>query len=323
MKLALNRSNTILLSLPLFILLSVTKVNPIHAQELSISVSPPIVEIMIMPGKGVNQMFSIINEGLDGYASLKIVPFTPSGESGNVEINDNFSLENSTIYANWFSLIKPQVKFEDKFFIKSGDKQNVLLNITPPAETPEKDYYFTLLYEIDSGDLAQMGGYSGNISKAKIGANLLISISKDGKPYKKAQIVEFSAPKIIDSLQKLNYTLKVENTGQFFFKPTGKITVNPLFGKKEVLEIAPVNIISSSTRAVPCILEEELVECTYNKRVLLGFYKATASFTTDEEGKEYVAQTTTIALPFTIVFAITSLFLVFILIKNATDKAKK
>lgn len=294
----------------LFVYLSSTLAKDTFAQDaISLSISPPIVEIMIMPGKGVNQMFSIINEGLDGYASLKIVPFTPSDESGNVEINDNFSLENSTIYANWFSLIKPQVKFKDKFFIKSGDKQNVLLNITPPADTQEKDYYFTFLYETNNQG-----------TTAKIGANLLISISKDGKPYKKAQIVEFSAPKIIDSLQKLSYTLKVENTGQFFFKPTGKITVNPLFGKKEVLKIAPVNIISSSTRTVPCILEEELVECTYDKRVLLGFYRAEASFSTDDEGKKYTAETTTVAFPFTLIFASTSLFLVYSLIKKITKK---
>lgn len=294
-----------------------------NAQDLSLSISPPIIEVMIMPGKKTQQTFSIINEGMDGYASVRIVPFTPQDEEGNVNVIDNPNFSDTAAYENWFTLLSPSAKFGDKFFLRQGEKKDIKLTISPPVEAKEKDYYFTLLYEMEPGDLAQLGGYSGNISKAKIGANLLISVSKDGKPYKKAQVVEFSAPKLIDSLSKLSYTLRIENTGQFFFKPTGKITVNPLFGKKEVLEIAPVNIVSSTVRNVPCILAEELIKCTYDKTVLAGFYKATASFTTDGEGKEYVAQTTTIALPFTIVFAITSVFLVFFLVRNITNKDKK
>lgn len=294
-----------------------------NAQDLSLSISPPIVEVMIMPGKKTQQTFSIINEGTDGYASVRIVPFTPQDEEGNVNVIDNPNFSNIAAYENWFTLLSPSAKFGDKFFLRQGEKKDIKLAISPPVEAKEKDYYFTLLYGMEPGDLTQLGGYSGNISKAKIGANLLISVSKDGQPYKKARIVEFSAPKLIDSLSKLSYTLRIENTGQFFFKPTGRITVNPLFGKKEVLEIAPVNIVSSTIRNVPCILEEELIKCEYDKKVLLGVYKANVSFTADNESREYSAQTTTVALPFTIVFAITSVFLVFFLVRNITNKDKK
>ena len=273
-----------------------------------------------MPGKQTQQTFSLINEGMDGYASVRIVPFTPEDEEGNVNVIDNPNFSDTAAYENWFTLLSPSAKFGDKFYLRQGEKKDIKLSIKPPLESKEKDYYFTLLYEMEPGDLAQLDGYSGNISKAKIGANLLISVSKDGKPYKKARIAEFSAPKLIDSLSKLSYTLRIENMGQFFFKPTGRITVNPLFGKKKVLEIAPVNIVSSTVRNVPCILEEELIKCAYDKRVLAGFYKATVSFTTDEEGKEYLAQTTTIALPFTIVFAISSLFLAYFLIQKRYKK---
>ncbi len=281
-----------------------------YAQDLSLSISPPIVEIMIMPGKQTEQTFSIINEGLDGYASVKVVPFTPEDEEGSVNVIDNPNFPDPARYENWFALTDPSVKFGDKFFIKQGEKKNIKLRISPPADTREKDYYFTLLYEVNNQG-----------TTAKIGANLLISVSKDGKPYKKARIVEFSAPKLIDSLGKLNYTLRIENTGQYFFKPTGTIGINPLFGRKEIIKIAPVNIISAATRRVPCIKEEELlIQCAYDKRVLIGFYKATASFTTDGEGKEFFAQATTIALPFSIVFAITSVFLAYFLINKKSTR---
>ena len=294
----------------LFILLLFSSVpKTIFAQELSLSISPPIVEVMIMPGKQTEQTFSIINEGMDGYASVKVVPFVPSDEEGNINVIDNPNISDLAKYENWFTLTSPSLKFGDKFFLRQGEKKNIKLRISPPADAQERDYYFTLLYEVNNQG-----------TTLKIGANLLISVSKDGKPYKKARVVEFSAPRLIDSLAKLSYTLRIENTGQYFFKPTGTISIEPLFGKKEKIKIAPVNIISSTTRNVPCIKEEELIQCTYDKRVLLGFYKATASFTTDAEGKEYVAQTTTIALPFTIVFAITSLFLAYFLIQKRYKK---
>lgn len=265
------------------------------AQGLSLSISPPLLEVMIMPGKEISQTFTITNDGWDGYAIFSLAGFLPKDEHGQILVKE-------APKPDWLTL-------PDKVLIRSGEEKKITLKISPPENTPEKDYYFTLFYELDNQSLINPDGPTGNLSKAKIGANLLISVSKDGKPAKKARIVEFRAPKIIDSLQKLTYILRVENTDQHLFKPIGKIEV-----KNNVLNLAPVNVIAASTRTIPCLENEDLVDCRVNKKVLLGIYKATVTFSLDEDGQKYSAQTITLAFPFSLIFSLTTVYLIYLLL---------
>jgi len=277
------------------------------AQSLSLSISPPILEVMIMPGKEVTQTFTITNAGTDGYAVFSLVKFLPQGEYGQISTGE---ADNS----GWFSL-------PEKTFIRSGETKNITVKISPPPTAPEKDYYFTLFYELENENLPKFQDTSGNSAKAKIGANILISVSYDGIPAKKAGPVLLTAPKIIDSLQGLTYTLRVTNAGQFLFKPQGIITVTSLLGQREILKLAPANVISGSTRIIPCLEEENLTECKLEKKVLLGIYKAEASFTADEGGPiKYTSQTTTFAIPFSITFGITTIILGYLTIKKLIKK---
>ena len=276
------------------------------AQSLSLSISPPILEVMIMPGKEVTQTFTITNAGTDGYAVFSLVKFLPQGEYGQISTGE---ADNS----GWFSL-------PEKTFIRSGETKNITVKISPPPTAPEKDYYFTLFYELENENLPKFQDTSGNSAKAKVGANILLSVSKDGLPAKKAGQISLEAPKIIDSLQGLTYKLRVGNGGQFLFKPIGSIEIAPFFGKKEILNLAPVNIVSSSARIVPCLSGEALIECKIDKKVLLGIYKAKVSFTADENGREYSAEAATIAFPFSIIFAATTIILGYLTIKKLIKK---
>lgn len=292
----------------LFVLLALLAFTPtaIHAQGLglSLSISPPLLEVMIMPGKQITQTFAITNTGSDGYAKFTLAQLFPKDEYGNVAADDGADLTGPLPYAGWFTL-------PEKTFIRAGEEKTVTLKVSPPAAAPEKDYYFTLFYEIETD----------NTTKAKIGANILISVSNDGIPAKKAGEINLKAPKIIDSLQSLTYNLKIANAGQFLFKPVGAIEITPALGEKKILKLAPVNIISGSARVIPCLENETLKECKLNQKVLLGVYKAKVSFTADETGPiKYTAQTVTVALPFSIAFGLTTIILGYLAIKRLTKK---
>ena len=71
-----------------------------HAQTLSLSVSPPLTEVMIIPGKSVSQTFTFINEGQDGMAKIYIIPFTAEDESGNVELDEKNIITASSPFAS-------------------------------------------------------------------------------------------------------------------------------------------------------------------------------------------------------------------------------
>lgn len=288
---------------------------PARAQTLGISISPPIDEVMIIPGKEVIQTFTITNDGNDGMASIYLIPFRAQGEYGNVALDDEKIISNSSPYASWFSIISPVTSFGEKFYLAGGQTQNITIKISPPPDANEKDYYFTLLYELYndvSGSITPLGP----INQARIGSNLLISLSKDGKPPKDLNLVEFSAPKIIDSLSKLNFNIRIGNYGSYVFKANGQIIIKPTFGSSETLRIAPLNIIANSIRNIPCIQNEETISCESGNKVLLGIYKSTLEISADEGGDKEEMTITTVAFPFSIILAISFIFITYKIIRR-------
>jgi len=294
----------------------------VHAQTLGLSISPPIDEIMIMPGKEVTRTFTITNDGESGMASIYIVPFRAQGENGNVALDEKNAVTGLSPFASWFSIISPVTSFGEKFYMTGGQTQTVTIKISPGVNAVERDYYFTLLYELDN-DIP--GGFTpiGPTNQARIGANLLLSISKDGKPVKNPYIAEFSAPKVIDSLGSLIYKIRIGNNGSYVFKSNGKITIKPTFGTSETLNLAPLNIISDSIRSIPCLSGEEMISCQSNHKVLIGIYKSTLSIIPDGEGDPQTKTVTTVAFPFSILFGLILVAATYKIIRKSQKTGKE
>lgn len=271
----------------------------LSAQTLGLSISPPINEIMIIPGKNVTQNYTVSNNGIDGYASIFIVPFKAEGEDGKISLNEEDTITANSPYASWFSIASPNIKLGEKFYIRQGEATVISLKISPPSDAPEKDYYFTIIYQLES-DYSSGFRATGSTNQARVGSNLLISLSENGVPEKNFEISEFSAPKFIDSLGKLKFNVRIKNNGLYLFKSNGNISIKSTFNQGENLEIAPFNIISGSTRNIPCIKEENIFACESSKKVFLGIYKSTLKVSPDggENSQEKTAKT--VALPFSL-----------------------
>ena len=300
----------------LLVISNLALVIPAYAQDISLSITPPLLELMIQPGKETSQRYILTNNGAETPLKIKIVPFSPADEYGNVKLED-ISLYTAINISNWFKIGGRPVNENQKLFLPRGGNQDIILNISPPEHAPEGDYYLTLLFETNSSAL--LGGH-GATSNAQIGSNILLTVSKSGNPTKSAEIVKFQAPKLVDSLGKINYSIKIKNTGNAFFKPTGSIDVSSLFGSNETLNLAPQNILASSIREIPCTKDEQLVKCTLSKNIHIGIYNARLKFSLDDGKDFYEAQAITIAFP----FSITASFLICILlIKIIFKKLKK
>ena len=293
-----------------------------EAQTLGLSITPPIAEVMIIPGKIVTQTFTITNDGNDGMASIYLIPFKAQGESGNVALDEKNAVTATSPYASWFSIISPVSTFGEKFYMAGGQRQEITVKIPPPESATEKDYYFTLLYELDNnipGGTLPMGP----TNQARIGANLILSLSRDGNPPKTAEIVGFKAPKIIDSLEKLTFDIRIGNFGSHVFKPDGEITIKPIFGSVETLNLAPLNIISDSVRNIPCLKGEEIIVCQSNRKVLVGVYKSTLEITPNGSSETQSKTVTTVAFPFSIIFGLLLIFITYRIIKKSQKVGKE
>jgi len=294
-----------------------TSIASAQTSGLSLSVTPPLVEIMAKPGKSFEQRFIIKNEGTASNIKVNVSPFTSADAYGNVNLQENLSDFDPQSFSSWFTFTKPRMKYGGKLFLPTGEMREVVVKITPPEDASEGDYYFTITFETDYGDEVIAGN---SISKAKIGANILLTVSESGTPTKKAKIVSFSAPTIIDALVPITYQVKIANIGSALFKPIGKITVRDIFGRVQILTLAPQNILASSTRVIPCIEGERIVTCTLKNKLPFGIYRASLIFNAEGGDKLYKEEAVTLVLPSTAIIAITIVLIIIIKIVRKTAK---
>lgn len=249
---------------------------------MNLSISPPILELIIQPGKTVKQTYAVSNDGNNTNLTAKIVYFTPADSIGNINL--------TAIEApDWVSF----------------NKESSILTISPPENAEEIDHFLTLVFE--TKEPADLLNENSTSYVSQIGTNILLTVSKDGNPKKSAEIVEFSAPKIIDSLfSQINYQITLKNNGNSFWKPIGKITT-----KNEILNLAPQNIISGSTRKINCIENENLFSCALQNKFVIGKITSKLEFSTDSEPKIYKTETVTYSFPFLLLLVLLLLNIIF------------
>jgi hypothetical protein len=268
-----------------------------EAQSGSLSISPPILEAVTKPGERVTQTYTLKNDGSETYATVFILPFEAADEFGNVKLLQSLDEYDPYNSKYWFSIVQTNVELGKKIRLDRGSSIDITLSINPPADTPDGDYYFTLVFQTELDNLFINQGSKTAVSQAQIGSNILLSVNKEGVIAKKAKIASFKAPKIIDSFSKINFNVSIANIGNGFFKPFGKISVDPLLGKAQTLTLAPLNIITKSQRTISCMENERFIPCELPSKILIGPYKAKLSFEIDSDKTVYEAQTTIYAIP--------------------------
>lgn len=277
----------------------------IKAQEVSLSISPPLTELTVQPGRSYSQTFTVKNDGVPVVIVPKIFPFVPFDSQGHAELIEDANSVNA--FLGWFGLDPTPIT------LTSTGSHDFIVKILPPVNTQERDYYFTFIAQVQNDNNF---GVTASQAVTRIGANFLLTISKDGNPQKKASIIEFSAPRFIDSFSPLAYKVVIGNSGSSFFKPIGQITADQIFGSTTVLNLAPLNVLVGGTREVSCINGQDLIPCNLPGKFLIGIYRANLSFTLDGAGESVEKQIYTIAFPFSITLGLITIFITYRIIRK-------
>ena len=303
---------------PLFFVLCSMFLSEAKAQTLSLSIWPPLLEVMIQPGKSITQVYKLINEGeTDLVVKGEIFAFNPLGEQGEIQLSDQHSPAHE-----WISFQNADLGLGQNFAVKAGQSQQIVLKIKVPLEAKEDDYYLTLLFSSSPDGL--ISGYLGSQARAEIGSNILLTVSENGEPPRKAEITEFKLAnpsfsffglQIIDSFPQPQFLLRVKNTGRSLFKPMGVITVNGWLKQKYLLNLLPENILTKSTRQITCENETETKICRLPSKFLIGPYQAKVEFGLDKISSDYTARINFIALPLKMFLVVLGLIILVIIIK--------
>lgn len=288
----------------------------IKAQTLGLGIYPPLLEVTIMPGKTITQVYKLSNPGeVDLMMTSSIVSFEPGDETGNIK----FVADTERLKPITFAFLNADLRLGQTFPLPAGGIQETVLIIKVPATAQEKDYYATLLFQT-----APMKGYgylSASQNQAKIGANLLITVSRTGKPMKKATIEEFrlvncSRLCVIDSFTQPEFFTKIKNSGHSYFKPLGKIVLQGWFKQEETLDLLPQNILSGFSRNIQCQKDDQIIPCQTKTKFLIGPFKAKLEFGLDDFSSQYQQEARFFAIPIKLIFGLFVLIIILGLIKT-------
>jgi hypothetical protein len=310
----------------------------INAQQVSLSLSPPLIETVIKPGKSILIAYTIINYGDPTILSAKVLPFEPKNNFGQIKIKEEFE---GPIR---FSLDNANFNLGQEFFLKTNDREQILLRIRVPEGTPEGDYYYTLL--VGSQPQLAQEEKSASFAKATIGSNILITVTQSGKIDIKPKIVIFDVLSrfrfsflgktinFFDSTDLIPLVLVVENKGKNLIKPEGQIILKGNFGEKAKFDIVPQNILSQSQRLITATPSAE-IDCSTLSKIkacqspisllmsgfFLGFYQLSTSLIFGENSPQISASTSFFAFPVKIFFGLMVVLVIAIfIIKRFKDE---
>jgi len=311
-------------------------VEPANAQQLTLSITPPLVETVIKPGKSILVGYTVSNLGDPILISPHVRPFTPQGIYGDLVLGEKpegpirFNLDNSNI------------KLEDTFFLQSNEGQQLLLKIRVPEGTPEGDYYYTFYVENDLGKPIE--GRDAARTQARVGTNILITVTESGQIDVGGSIGELSVlPRrtfslfgnnihLFESTDIIPIQLILQNTGRHLVKPEGDITLSGSLGERAKFVVQPQNILSQSSRLAIATPSAKLDPDTdsgikpaslYLSGFFVGKYTLTADIDFGFGTKQHTATTTFYAFPIKLLIA-AAIALVFgvILVKKLRQDEK-
>ena len=318
-----------LLILILFVSWSLFLVPFVNAQQVSLSISPPLLELFIKPGKAIMVAYKLDNLGDPTFLNLKILPFEAKDNLGNIRIKPEFEGPVR------FSLDNADLTLDQPFFLKTNDSQQILLRIRIPENITDGDYYYSLLAETTPPTASE--GIGSARAKATIGSNILVTISNSGNIDIKPKIALFSTRggltlgqniKVFDSSDKIPVVLTVVNKGKNMMKPEGQISLKGNFGETIKYDIISKNILAESERLLEATPSAQ-IDCENNRTdaacrvstslILSGFFIGKYNLSTEirfgENSPTIFGSTTFYAFPFKIMGGIilATIIIVFII----------
>lgn len=321
----------ILIALTIFVLGSTFYVPHSYAQQLSLSITPPLVEMVIKPGKSLLIAYTLTNYGDPLIMKSYILPFEPRDELGNIRLKNRFEGPVR------FNLDNSEISLNQSYVLKSGGSQQLLLFVRVPEGAPEGDYYYTFLSE--SQPPPTIEGVALSRSKASIGANLLITVTNSGHTEYKAAVTGFDIlPRykislfnktlnLVDSNDIVPIKLIVSNYGKNVVKPQGTIELKSVFGERSVYDLLPQNILSGGQRLlsatpsaqIDCDASNKPATCMQTftlilKSFFVGRYSLNAVIQFGEDTPTIYGSATFLALPLKFLLALIVILIIIITI---------
>ena len=222
---------------------------PIHAQSVSLSISPPVVEILLAPNKKVSQVFTLKTQGENIAITPELHLATPSDSDGHMMIDPKPLNPNSLPLTA--IITSPTIH----------DLQSTIYNITFEAANTDvsQDVYLALvfrasppstIYDLRSTITSPLARQSLGVGGA-ISSLILITITPAGVIPIDLSLKNWDLPFFHDSYLPLTLTPELTNNTSVMIRPQGDFTVISPTGKTIFsLPLYPNLVLGHSSRNI-------------------------------------------------------------------------
>lgn len=221
-------------------------------KSFALTISPPVKDLTGDPGETVQGIIKIYNETnaeVTVYSSLAGFQARDGG-MGEPEI---IPLEENTLegLASWIKLP------EGPFTIKPLDWQNIVFNVSIPADAEPGGHYAAVFFSPNKNETIKSGAVSVDY---RTGSLILLNVS--GETLMDGEVKYFKSKKNFYEYVPVSLELLIENNGNVHFKPNGGVKIENMLGNP-VIEIAIIksitggNVLPGSVRKYEVVWEEK------------------------------------------------------------------
>jgi hypothetical protein len=213
---------------PFFVLFSILILHatPALAQEsLSVTVTPPLIQLTIGPGESWASSLKIVNtNSYDVTYYATPVDFEAEGEAGTGTFMPllDVAQSGSTTLASWIDISR------DPITIQSGTSGDVPFAVhIPESASPGGHYAAILVGTAPPGDAPE-----GPTVKISSFVSSLLFVRIKGDVDERARIREFRTERQLYQEPKADFLLRFENLGTTHVRPQGEIVLYNMWGKE-------------------------------------------------------------------------------------------
>lgn len=241
----------VLIVLSFFLLLSSQKVS---AQEQSISVSPPRIDIEARQGGFSEGFIKVRNRGSKPLSILvSIQDFVVKDSFGTpVLLPENTQSKYSA--SEWISL------FPESFEIQTGAEQTIYYSLSIPQNASPGGHYASIILKPEQIVLEE-----GSRASVTAGVGSLLSIKVAGVIKESAEVKSFQGKKFLE-YGPVDLQAEIRNESNTHISPLLRISFYDMLGRKiEQKDLVSQNIFPESSR---------MFEASVGHRFMIGKYKA-------------------------------------------------
>lgn len=210
--------------------------SPVHAQSASLSVSPPVVEIMLAPNKQVSQTFTLKTSGENLDVTPELHLAKPKDSNGHMTIDLN-PLNTSSIPLT---------------INIAGPNTSPTLTFSAANTDVPQDIYLALVFKTNIDPLRAGSSRPSTTSLSPaISALILVTINPSGVIPINLEINDFSPSLFHDSWLPLTIKPAIENKSDTMIRPLGSYEIISPRGKTVfTTSLYPNLILGNSSRNI-------------------------------------------------------------------------